>query len=107
MQQQQPSSILWQRLALRAQSLMALRAMLAARILGPKCRASAEESELSVQRTPTGIRKKIMLPGVCSIPEKIAKLYVISSENKEKGLNYSDPFYFPMPLEETDKASLT
>ena len=36
MQQQQPSRIIWQRLALRA--------MLAARILGPMCRASAEES---------------------------------------------------------------
>ena len=44
MQQQQPNSILWQRLALRARSRRALRAMLAARILGPKCRASAEES---------------------------------------------------------------
>ena len=44
MHQQQPSSILWQRLALRARSRIALRALLAARILGPKCRASAEES---------------------------------------------------------------
>ena len=44
MQQQQPSSIIRQRLALRARSRMALCAMLAALILGPKCRASAEES---------------------------------------------------------------
>ena len=39
MQQQQPSNIRWERLALHAP-------MLAARILGPKCRASAEESVL-------------------------------------------------------------
>ena len=45
MQQQQPSSIIRQRLALRARSRMALCAMLAALILGPKCRASAEESD--------------------------------------------------------------
>ena len=44
MQQQQPSNIKWQRLALRARSRMELRVMLAARILGPKYRASVEES---------------------------------------------------------------
>ena len=43
MQQQQPSCIKWQRLALSAQSRMALCPMVAARILGPKCRASKEE----------------------------------------------------------------
>ena len=47
MQQQQPSSIIRQRLALRSRSRMALCAMLAALILGPKCRASAEESGVS------------------------------------------------------------